>query len=108
MGDAQRLTPEEQLRYAREQFETGPDLSIAVEEEFAILDLETLELSNRFEEMQQAALGTDVEEHLVGELIASEVEVRTGRCETFPDAIARMGERRAQLRTIADQVGVGL
>jgi carboxylate-amine ligase len=108
MGDAQRLTPEEQLRYAREQFETGPDLSVAVEEEFAILDLETLELSNRFEEMQQAALGTEVEEHLVGELIASEVEVRTGRCDTFGEAMARMGERRVQLRGIAEQVGVGL
>jgi carboxylate-amine ligase len=108
MGDAQRLSPEEQLRYAREQFETGPDLSVAVEEEFAILDPETLELSNRFEDMQAAALGTEVEEHLVGELIASEVEVRTGRCDTFAEAYARMGERRAQLRAIAEQVGVGL
>jgi carboxylate-amine ligase len=108
MGDAQRLSPEEQLRYAREQFETGPDLSVAVEEEFAILDPETLELSNRFEDMQVAALGTEVEEHLVGELIASEVEVRTGRCDTFAEAYARMGERRAQLRAIAEQVGVGL
>src|SRR5438552_4358341 len=108
MGDAQRLSPEEQLRYAREQFETGSDLSVAVEEEFAILDPETLELSNRFEDMQAAALGTEVEEHLVGELIASEVEVRTGRCETFAEAYALMGERRAQLRAIAEQVGVGL
>jgi carboxylate-amine ligase len=108
MGDAQRLSPEEQLRYAREQFETGPDLSVAVEEEFAILDPETLELSNRFEDMQAASLGTEVEDHLVGELIASEVEVRTGRCDTFAEAYARMGERRAQLRAIAEQVGVGL
>ncbi|TML88015.1 MAG: YbdK family carboxylate-amine ligase [Actinobacteria bacterium] len=108
MGDAQRLSPEEQLRYAREQFETGSDLSVAVEEEFAILDPETLELSNRFEDMQAAALGTEVEEHLVGELIASEVEVRTGRCETFAEAYALMGERRAQLRAIAAQVDVGL
>ena len=108
MGDAQRLSPEEQLRYAREQFETGSDLSVAVEGEFAILDPETLELSNRFEDMQAAALGTEVEEHLVGELIASEVEVRTGRCETFAEAYALMGERRAQLRAIAAQVDVGL
>ena len=26
--------------------------------------------------------------HLVGELIASEVEIRTGRCETFAEAAA--------------------
>jgi carboxylate-amine ligase len=108
MGDAQRLTPDEQLRYAREQFESGPDLSLAVEEEFAILDPDTLELANRFEDLQQAALGTDVEEHLVGELIASEVEVRTGRCDTFADAAARMGERRAQLRALAEPLGIGL
>src|SRR5438445_12768942 len=107
MGDAQRLSPDEQLRYAREQFETGPDLSVAVEEEFAILEPETLELSNRFEDMQAAALGTEVEEHLVGELIASEVEVRTGRCDTFAEAYARRGERRAQQRDGAGEVGAG-
>ena len=108
MGDAQRLKPAEQLRYAREQFESGPHLSVSVEEEFAILDPATLELANRFEELQAAAQGTELEEHLVGELIASEVEVRTGRCDTFAEAAARMGERRAQLRSLAEQVGVGL
>ena len=35
----------------------------------------------------------ELEPHLVGELIASEVEVRTGRCETFAEAAAR--HRRA-------------
>jgi carboxylate-amine ligase len=49
-----------------------------------------------------------VEPHLVGELIASEVEVRTGRCETFAEAAAALGERRSQLRALADGVGVGL
>jgi glutamate---cysteine ligase / carboxylate-amine ligase len=34
--------------------------------------------------------------------------VRTGRCETFGEAMAKMGERRVQLRAIAEQVGVGL
>jgi carboxylate-amine ligase len=108
MGDAQRLTPDQQLRSAREQFESGPDLSVAVEEEFAILDPETLELANRFEDLQQAALGTDVEDHLVGELIASEVEVRTGRCDTFAECMERVGERRAQLRALVDPLGVAL
>src|SRR5579884_152210 len=108
MGDAQRLSAAEQLRYAREQFESGPELSVAVEEEFAILDPATLELANRFEELQSAASGSELEEHLVGELIASEVEVRTGRCDSFAEAAARMGERRTQLRTLAEQVGVRL
>jgi glutamate---cysteine ligase / carboxylate-amine ligase len=108
MGDAQKLTPAEQLRTAREEFESASDFTVAVEEEFAILDLETLELSNRFEDLQQAARGSELEPHLVGELIASEVEVRTGRCESFADAVARMGERRVQLRSLAETVGVGL
>ena len=108
MGDAQRLNPEEQIAFAREQFESATDLTVAVEEEFAVLDPETLDLTNRFEELQAAAQGTPLEEHLVGELIASEVEIRTGRCDSFDDVAARLGERRAQLFELADSVGVGL
>jgi carboxylate-amine ligase len=108
MGDAQRLSPEEQIALAREQFESATDLTVAVEEEFAVLDPETLDLTNRFEELQAAAQGTPLEEHLVGELIASEVEIRTGRCDSFDEVAARLGERRAQLFELADSVGVGL
>jgi glutamate---cysteine ligase / carboxylate-amine ligase len=108
MGDSQRLAPEEQLALARDQFENAEDFTVAVEEEFAILDPETLDLSNRFEELQAAAQGTALEEHLVGELIASEVEVRTGRCADFDEAAARMGERREQLYGLAESTGVAL
>src|ERR687887_2175883 len=108
MGDAQRLSPEEQIRVAREQYESARDFTLAVEEEFAILDPQTLGLSNRFEELQAAAKGTPLEEHLVGELIASEVEVRTGRCDDFEEAATRLGERRAQLFELADSLGVAL
>src|SRR6184192_1333008 len=108
MGDTQRLTPDEQIRSAREAYENGTDFTLAVEEEFAVLDPESLELTNRFEELQAAAQGTPLEEHLVGELIASEVEVRTGRCERFGDAVARMGERRSQLYELAQGLGVSL
>jgi carboxylate-amine ligase len=108
LGDSQRLSPEEQLRFAREQYESAQDLTLAVEEEFAILDSETLDLINRFEELQAAAQGTPLEGHLVGELIASEVEVRTGRCDTFEQAAAYIGDRREQLHELADAAGVGL
>jgi glutamate---cysteine ligase / carboxylate-amine ligase len=108
LGDSQRLTPEEQLRFAREQYENAQDLTLAVEEEFAVLDPETLDLTSRFEDLQAAAQGTALEEHLVGELIASEVEVRTGRCDTFDDVAAKIGERREQLHELADSVGVAL
>ncbi|HEX2293379.1 MAG TPA: YbdK family carboxylate-amine ligase [Gaiellaceae bacterium] len=108
MGDEQKLSPDEQIRSAREAFEEAQDFTVAVEEEFAILDPETLSLANRFEELQAAARGTELEPHLVGELIASEVEIRTGRCEGFVEAAARMGERRDQLQALADQLGIVL
>jgi glutamate---cysteine ligase / carboxylate-amine ligase len=108
VGDAQKLSPEEQIRSAREGFESGRDFTVAVEEEFAILDPETLGLVNRFEELQAAARGTPLEEHLVGELIASEIEVRTGRCETFSEAAAAMVERRRQLLELATRFDVVL
>jgi len=108
MGDEQRLSPDEQLAFAREAFDSGTDFTLAVEEEFALLDPETLELTNRFEEVRDAAIGTDLEEHLVGELIASEVEVKTGRCDTFAEASRALGERRVQLHELAARVGVGL
>jgi carboxylate-amine ligase len=108
VGDSQSLTPGEQIALAREQFEEAEDFTVAVEEEFAVLDPDTLELSNRFEELQAAARGTALEPHLVGELIASEVEIRTGRCDGFEDAAALLGERRAQLRELAEPLGIAL
>ena len=108
MGDEQRLTAEEQIRSAREAFDGTTDFAVSVEEEFGLLDPETLELTNRFEDVQAAARGTEVEPHLVGELIASEAEVRTGRCETFAEAARLMGERRAQLRSLANELRLGL
>jgi carboxylate-amine ligase len=108
VGEEQKVGYEELLASSRAAFEASTDFTLAVEEEFALLDPATLELVNRFEDVQQAAQGTELEPHLVGELIASEVEVRTGRCETFAEAAEKLGERRAQLRTLADGVGVGL
>src|SRR5438552_11467741 len=108
MGDAQKLSPDEQIRFAHDAYEGGTDFTVAVEEEFAILDPESLELTNRFEDVQAAAKGSALEEHLVGELIASEVEVRTGRCEAFAEAAARMVERRSQLHELAQSLDVAL
>ena len=108
MGDEQKLGYEEMLAASRAAFEEVPDFTLAVEEEFALIDPSTLGLVNRFEELQAGAQGSELESHLVGELIASEIEVRTGRCDTFADAADRLGERRAQLRALADGFGVAL
>jgi carboxylate-amine ligase len=108
MGDEQRLTPGEQLRSAYEGFENGTDLTVAVEEEFALLDPQTLGLVNRFEDVQAAAQGTPVAEHIAGELIASEVEVKTGKCDTIDEALRAMGERRTQLDDLVFPLGIAL
>ncbi len=108
MGEAQRIPYDQLIRQARGAFDEGTDLTVAVEEEFALLDPDTLSLVNRFEELKESAAGSAVGEHLVGELIASEVEVRTGRCSTFAAASERMGERRAQLKALAEALPVAL
>jgi carboxylate-amine ligase len=42
----------------------------------------------------------------VGELISSEVEIRTGKQESFADVPAALAERRAQLHGLVDPMGV--
>jgi len=108
MGDEQRGSWQELLAGVEAAFESGTDFTLAVEEEFALLDPESLGLVNRFEELQAAARATELEPHLVGELIASEVEVRTGRCLDFGEAAAAMGDRRAKLHALARDLGIAL
>jgi carboxylate-amine ligase len=108
VGDEQKLGYEEMLAQSRAGFESVPDFTLAVEEEFALVDPETLDLVSRFEELQAAAPGTELDGHLVGELIASEVEIRTGRCDSFAEAATRLGERRDQLSALADPLGIAL
>lgn len=108
MGEAQTISNDELLRRAYEAYEQGTDLTVAVEEEFALLDPATLSLVNRFEDVKASAVGTPVEENLVGELIASEIEVRTGRCESFAEAADRMGDRRWQLAELTGALGITL
>ena len=55
-----------------------------------------LELAHRFEELYAACLQDDVlAESVAGELIASEIEIRSGRAESFAEAVERQRERRA-------------
>ena len=108
MGDAQRLSPDAQIRFARDAFDAGQDFTVAVEEEFMLLDADTLELTNRFEELKGAAAETELDAHLVGELIASEIEVKTGRCTTFTEAAELMATRREQLAELAARFDVAL
>ena len=108
MGDEQRLPADELIVAAREAFDAGTDFTIAVEEEFALLDPGTLDLVDRFEEVQEASRGTALEPNLVGELIASEVEIKTGRSDNFADIPAKMAQRRAELHALVEPMGIAL
>jgi carboxylate-amine ligase len=108
MGDEQYVSWQELIAQSRDDFEAGTDFTLAVEEEFALLDSRTLALTDRFEEIYAAALETDLAPNVVGELIASEVEVRTGRCENFGDAAAAMEVRRSQIHGVARELQLAL
>jgi len=97
------------LDLAREKFESSQDFTIGLEEEFAIVDPRTLELEHRFEDVIAACQRDEVlAEAAAGELIASEVEIRSGRSETFAEAESRQRERRARLFEVVSGMGLTL
>ena len=97
------------LDLAREKFESSQDFTIGLEEEFAILEPQTLELAHRFEDVYAACQADEVlATSAAGELIASEVEIRSGRAETFAEAVERQRERRARLFDLVGGMGLAL
>ena len=97
------------LDLAREKFESSQDFTIGLEEEFAILNPRTLELEHRFEDVFAACQEDEVlAEAAAGELIASEVEIRSGRAQTFAEAAERQRERRVRLFEVVDGLGLAL
>jgi carboxylate-amine ligase len=97
------------LDLARERFESSTDFTIGLEEEFAILDPATLELAHRFEDVYAACQEDELlAESAAGELIASEVEIRSGRSLSFTEAAERQRERRARLFELVAGMGLGL
>jgi glutamate---cysteine ligase / carboxylate-amine ligase len=97
------------LLAAREVFEASQDLTVGIEEEWAILDPDTLELTGRFADLQAAGAQDPVlADAISGELIASEIEIRSGRGEDLADARAKQHEARRRLFALADDHGLGL
>jgi glutamate---cysteine ligase / carboxylate-amine ligase len=97
------------LDQAAATFAETSDLTVGVEEEFAILDSETLDLAPRFEALRAAAQADEVlRECVAGELISSEVEIISGVGADVHDALARQRERRGRLFALAGAQGVAL
>ncbi len=100
--------PFQALDAAREVFARSTDLTLGIEEEFQLLDPETHNLVNRFEQLQPLADAGPLGPFTAGELISCEIEIKTGRCETFAEAARQLVERRRALISTADQIGVAL
>jgi carboxylate-amine ligase len=109
MGETPKITdPLEALEAARASFEDGDDFTIGVEEEFAILDQAGLDMAPGFERIDAATRSGSLAGMVAGELIRSEVEVRTGRCESFAEAAEAMARRRADVIRAAERLGYRL
>jgi glutamate---cysteine ligase / carboxylate-amine ligase len=82
------------------RFEQATDFTVGLEEEFAILDPGHLGLAQRFEELRDGAQSDPfLADAIAGELISSEIEIRSGRGETL--AAAREQQREARRRLFA-------
>src|ERR671933_807667 len=93
---------------AAEIFAAAADFTVGIEEELAVLDAQTLDLVPRFEELRDAAAASDplLSEAIAGELISSEIEIRSGKGDDLADAITRQRELRARLVALCAERGV--
>jgi glutamate---cysteine ligase / carboxylate-amine ligase len=97
------------LATARDLFAASTDGTVGLEEEFAILDAASLDMVPRFEELRDAAADDPVlAASVAGELISSEIEIRSGRGEDLHDALRRQREARTRLFALSESRGVAL
>lgn len=95
------------VEQAAERFDGSEDFTIGIEEEFQILDPGSLDLTSRFEDLYKAAherIGTFAR----GELIASEIEVCTDKCEDISRAESDLLSKRQGLFEAARELGLTL
>lgn len=91
-------------------FETSVDGTVGLEEEFALLDPASLDLAQRFEQLRDAAVERDpaLAASIAGELISSEIEIRSGRGEDLAAAFGAQRDHRRRLFALAGEHGVEL
>src|SRR5258708_29396371 len=99
----------EDLNRAEQRFAASTDMTVGIEEEFSILDRDSLDLVPRYEELRAAAdAEPGLREAVAGELISSEIEVISGTGANFADALSRQRERRGRLFALAAEGGAAL
>ncbi len=97
------------LEQARAAFAQATDGTVGIEEEFAILSPESLDLVPLFERLNAAAQRDPaLASSISSELILSEIEIRSGVGADVGDAVRRQRQMRAALFTLASDQGVQL
>jgi carboxylate-amine ligase len=97
------------LENGRSSLEESADFTVGIEEEFGLLDPVNLDLVPRYEGLRDAAQNDELlAVSVAGELIASEIEIRSGRGEDVHAAIAAQREARRRLFALAAAQGVKL
>ena len=90
------------LDIARATFDASTDFTVGLEEEFALLDPRDLGMAPKFEELRDAAASDPLlSESIAGELISSEIEIRSGRGANLEAARMAQHELRRRLFAIA-------
>lgn len=104
------MTQSLDLDRVEDEFAAAADGTVGVEEEFAILDPDTLDMVPRFEQLRARAETEDplLYEHITGELIASEIEIISGVGGDLHHALERQREHRRRLFALARAEGVAL
>lgn len=98
--------PEIDLDAAEDGFLRTTDGTVGIEEEFAILDPQTLDLVPAFDELFAAATGDELlGERVAGELITSEIEIKSKAGADIHDAIADQRLARSSLFGLAKAHG---
>jgi carboxylate-amine ligase len=97
------------LDIARAAFDASADFTVGLEEEFALLDPNELELVSRFEELSAAAASDPLLcGSIAGELISSEIEIRSGRGANLEAARLAQRELRRRLFALASDNDLAL
>jgi carboxylate-amine ligase len=97
------------LNNARAGFDASADFTVGLEEEFALLDPSDLGLRPRFEELTAAAeCDPLLRDSIAGELISSEIEIRSGRGANLEAARCAQRELRRRLFALAADHEVAL
>ena len=89
------------------RFDEAEDFTVGLEEEFQILEPGTLALTPGFEDLRDAA-GPRLAERISGELIRSEIEVRTPRSMHLAEGARELALNRDELFRLAEARGFAL